>query len=86
MKFKIVYAVVQIECCDHPIYGIYPSKEDAWEAIITEAETFAYENMVCCERGAVMDSEDNEWTWEDYDYLFNEAMRAFEIQERLMFE
>lgn len=86
MKFKIVYAVVHIECCDKPIYGIYPTKEDAWEAIITEAETFAYENMVCCERSAVMDTEDNEWTWDDYDYLFNDAIRSFEIQERLMFD
>ena len=86
MKYTSYFAVVQSECYYNPIYGIYPTREDAWEAIITEAETFAYENMTCCERGDVMDSKDNEWTWDDYDYLFNDAIHVFEIQEVKMFE
>ena len=86
MKYTSYFAVVQIECYDNPIYGIYHTREDAWEAIITEAETFAYENMMCYERGDVMDSEDNEWTWDDYDYLFDDTIRAFEIQEVKIFK
>lgn len=86
MSFKIVYAVVEVDTCNNSVYGIYPTKEDAWEAIFTEAETFAYENMVCCDRSAVMDEDDEEWTWADYDYLFWDTVRAFEIQEKIMFE
>ena len=41
---------------------------------------------MCYERGDVMDSEDNEWTWDDYDYLFDDTIRAFEIQEVKIFE
>lgn len=84
MGFKVVYVVVETDVFDNSIYGIYFTKEDAWEAIFTEAETFAYENMVSCDRFDVMGEED-EWTWEDYKWLFWDTVRAFEIQEKVLF-
>lgn len=75
----ILYAVVQTECSDMPIYGIYESRADAEEAIFCECETWAYEVLMTDDPMDFFGKE--EWDFhEDWKYLMNDAWRAFEIR------
>lgn len=42
----IMYAVYEVDRDNNPVLGIYPTKADAEEAILTEAEDWAYETLM----------------------------------------
>ena len=75
----IAYAVFENDT-NFPVYGVYPSRSDAEEAILTECETFAYEVMMTEDPADVIGCD--EWDWcHDYKWLMRDAGSTFNIQE-----
>ena len=75
----IAYAVFE-SGSDSPVYGVYPSRSEAEEAILIECETFAYEVMMTDDPADVIGCD--EWDWcHDYKWLMWDAGRTFSIQE-----
>ena len=65
---------------DSPMYGVYSSRSEAEEAILTECEAFAYEVMMTDDPADVIGCD--EWDWcHDYKWLMCDAGRTFSIQE-----
>ena len=65
---------------DSPVYGVYSSRSEAEEAILTECEAFAYEVMMTDDPADVIGCD--EWDWcHDYKWLMCDAGRTFSIQE-----
>ena len=65
---------------DSPVYGVYSSRSEAEEAILTECEVFAYEVMMTDDPADVIGCD--EWDWcHDYKWLMCDAGRTFSIQE-----
>ena len=75
----IMFAVFENDS-NFPVYGVYPSRSEAEEAILTECETFAYEVMMTDDPDDVIGCD--EWDWyHDYKWLMRDAGRTFSIQE-----
>ncbi|MBO7211013.1 MAG: hypothetical protein J6V44_08375 [Methanobrevibacter sp.] len=75
----IMFAVYENDTQD-PVFGIYTTRADAEEAILTECETFAYEVMMTDDPEDVIGCD--EWDWHyDYKWLMRDAGRTFSIQE-----
>lgn len=75
----IMFAVFESET-NFPVYGVYSSRSEAEEAILTECETFAYEVMMTEDPDDVIGCD--EWDWyHDYKWLMWDAGRTFNIQE-----
>lgn len=75
----IAYAVFENDT-NFPVYGVYPSRSEAEEAILTECETYAYEVMMTEDPNDVIGCD--EWDWHhDYKWLMWDAGRTFDIQE-----
>ena len=75
----IAYAVFESDS-NFPVYGVYPSRSEAEEAILTECEAFAYEVMMTDDPSDVFGFP--EWAWaDDYKWLVKDAMKTFNIQE-----
>lgn len=65
---------------DNPLWGIFTTRADAEEMILTECENFAYEVMMTEDPVEVFGEE--EWDWHsDYRWLMRDAGRTFSIQE-----
>ena len=65
---------------DNPLWGIFTTRADAEEMILTECEDFAYEVMMTDDPMDVFGEE--EWDWRsDYRWLMRDAGRTFSIQE-----
>lgn len=65
---------------DNPLWGIFTTRADAEEMILTECENFAYEVMMTEDPIDVFGEE--EWDWRsDYRWLMRDAGRTFSIQE-----
>ena len=76
----IMYAVYENENVETPVYGIYSSRADAEEAILTECEDYAYEVMMTSDPSDLFGFP--EWAWaDDYKWLVKDAMKIFSIQE-----
>lgn len=74
-----MFAVYENDTQD-PVFGIYATRADAEEAILTECETFAYEVMMTEDPDDVIGCD--EWDWcHDYKWLMWDAGRTFSIQE-----
>lgn len=75
-----MYAVVQTEVCEDNVYGIYPTRADAEEAIFTECETWAYEVLMTDDPEDVLGVE--EWDYPNHWLdLMADCGRAFGIFE-----
>lgn len=75
-----MYAVYEDAHVQEPIYGVYPTRADAEEAILAECESYAYEIMMTADPLDVFGL--SEWDWKiDYKWLIEDAMRTFAIQE-----
>ena len=78
-KPVIAYAVFESDS-NFPVYGVYSSRSDAEEAILTECETYAYEVMMTEDPDDVIGCD--EWDWyHDYKWLMRDAGSTFNIQE-----
>ena len=74
-----MFAVYENDCIE-AVYGVYPSRCEAEEAILTECETFAYEVMMTDDPADVIGCD--EWDWHhDYKWLMWDAGKTFNIQE-----
>ena len=81
----IMFAVYENDNVEDPIYGIYSSRADAEEAILTECEDYAYEVMMTSDPSDVFGFP--EWAWaDDYKWLVKDAMKTFSIQEVPVYE
>ena len=77
---RTMFAVCD-ECSAEPIYGIYFTRADAEEAILTECEDYVYEIMMTHDPYDVIGwGKEWEWYW-DYKFLMSDAGRTFFIQE-----
>ena len=77
---KVMYAVYENYNTEDPVYGVYPTRSDAEEAIFTECENYVYELMMTADPMEVMGLP--EWDWDvDYEWLMKDAMKTFAIQE-----
>lgn len=75
-----MYAVYENDNVEDPVYGVYPTRADAEEAILAECEDYAYEIMMTANPLDVFGMP--EWDWKiDYKWLVEDAMRTFAIQE-----
>lgn len=75
----IMFAVYENDT-QNPVFGIYATRADAEEAILTECEAFAYEVMMTDDPDDVIGCD--EWDWyHDYKWLMRDAGRTFSIQE-----
>ena len=75
-----MYAVYENDNVENPVYGVYPTRADAEEAILAECEDYAYEIMMTADPLDVFGLP--EWDWEiDYKWLVKDAMETFDIQE-----
>lgn len=78
-----MYAVCE-EGIDNPIYGVYSSRADAEEAILTECEDYAYKTMMTTDPLDIFGC--TEWDWKiDYKWLVEDAVKTFAIQEVSVF-
>lgn len=75
----IMFAVFENDT-NFPVYGVYPSRSDAEEAILTECEAFAYEVMMTDDPDDVIGCDEWDWYY-DYKWLMRDAGRTFNIQE-----
>lgn len=74
-----MYAVIESDVMD-PVYGVYPTRADAEEAILAECEGWAYEVMMTEDPNDFFG--DDEWFWpDDYRWLMRDAGKTFHIQE-----
>lgn len=77
---RCMYAVYENDNVEDPVYGVYPSRADAEEAILAECEGYAYEIMMTADPLDVFGCA--EWDWKiDYKWLIEDAMKTFAIQE-----
>lgn len=75
-----MYAVYENDNAEDPVYGVYSSRADAEEAILTECEDCAYKIMMTADPLDVFGCA--EWDWKiDYKWLVEDAMKTFAIQE-----
>lgn len=75
-----MYAVIESDSWDHAVYGIYPTRADAEEALVHECETYAYEVMMTADPREVFGA--LKWDWDtDYKWLVKDALRTFDIFE-----
>ena len=75
-----MYVVYENENVEDPVYGVYPTRADAEEAILAECEGYAYEVMMTADPLDVFSCA--EWDWKiDYKWLVEDAMKTFAIQE-----
>lgn len=75
-----MYAVYENDSVQDPVYGVYPTRADAEEAILAECEDYAYEVMMTADPRDVFGT--FEWDWDiDYKWLVKDAMTTFSIQE-----
>lgn len=75
-----MYAVYNNDCVEDPVMGVYASRADAEEAILTDSEAYAYEIMMTEDPIEVFGLP--EWDWEsDYRWLVEDSMKTFSIQE-----
>lgn len=75
----IMFAVYENDTQD-PVFGIYATRADAEEAILTECETYAYEVMMTEDPDDVIGCDEWDWYY-DYKWLMRDAGRTFNIQE-----
>ena len=75
-----MYAVIQTDTCTDNVYGIYPTRADAEEAIFCECETWAYEVIMIDEPEDVFGREDWDYA-EDWKWLMRDSARSFDIFE-----
>ena len=75
----IMFAVYENDT-QNPVFGIYATRADAEEAILTECETFAYEVMMTDDPDDVIGCDEWDWYY-DYKWLMRDAGRTFNIQE-----
>jgi hypothetical protein len=75
----IMFAVFENDT-SFPVYGVYSSRSEAEEAILTECETFAYEVMMTEDPDDVIGCDEWDWYY-DYKWLMRDAGRTFSIQE-----
>lgn len=75
----IMFAVYENDT-QNPVFGIYATRADAEEAILTECETFAYEVMMTDDSDDVIGCDEWDWYY-DYKWLMRDAGRTFNIQE-----
>lgn len=75
-----MYAVYNNGSVEDPVYGIYPTRADAEEAILTDSEAYAYEVMMTSDPIDVFGVA--AWDWKiDYKWLVEDSMKTFSIQE-----
>ena len=75
-----MYAVIESDSWDHAVYGVYPTRADAEEALVHECETYAYEVMMTGDPREVFGA--LKWDWgTDYKWLVKDALRTFDIFE-----
>ena len=75
----IMYGIYERDA-DNPLLGIFTTRADAEEMILTECENFAYEVMMTEDPMEVFG--EVEWDWHsDYLWLMLDAGRTFSIQE-----
>ena len=75
-----MYAVVENDSLDRAVYGVYPTRADAEEALVYECEAYAYEVMMTADPRDVFGV--SEWDWgADYKWLVKDALQTFEILE-----
>ena len=75
----MMYAVYENDCED-PIYGVYATRADAEEAILTECEDWVYETMLCEDPADVIGLDFWDW-YVDWRFLMRDAARCFHIQK-----
>lgn len=74
-----MYAVIEDDVTD-PVYGVYPDRADAEEAILTECQTWVYQVMMTEDPEDVLG--DDHWEWaDDYRWLIRDCAKVFHIQE-----
>lgn len=76
----IMYAVYEVNSDSNPVLGIYPSLADAEEAILTEAEDWAYETLMTADPADMFGWE----TWEypkDYNFLLRIGAEIYAIDK-----
>ena len=75
-----MYAVYNNYCVEDPVIGVYASRADAEEAILTDSEAYAYEIMMTSDPLDVFGK--TEWDWKiDYKWLVRDSMKTFSVQK-----
>lgn len=79
MKYTKMFAVIEHDILN-PVFGVYMTREDAQEIILSECQEWVYKVMMTEDPEDFL--RDDHWDWvNDYRWLMRDTGNSFFIQE-----